>query len=110
VLKVQELNIDGDIFRLREPRLADYLETRKHPNDEFAYRMLAGMLIDDKGKSFGIERVYELPLRVFDVLSEAVGKLSQPRKSPLDVTSGSSTGSPLPLGELPSMNSESDSP
>ena len=96
MLKIQELDIDGDHFRLREPRLADYLRARKAPQDEFVFIMLAGMLLDDKNQEVGDHFVQELPLRVFDVLSEAVTQLTAPRASPLDKKSDGSTDSPLP--------------
>ena len=104
MLKIQELDIDGEKFRLREPRLSDYLRAKKAPADEFVFTMLAGMLIDEKDKEVGDAFVQNLPLRVFDILSEAVTELSAPRKvvAPLDQTSGGSTGSPSPSAEQPS--------
>lgn len=106
MLKIQELDIDGEKFRLREPRLSDYLRARKAPADEFVFTMLAGMLLDDKGKEVGEAAVQNLPLRVFDVLSEAVSALSAPRKAevPLDQKSEGSTASLSPSGEQPSEN------
>lgn len=94
MLKIQELNIDGELFRLREPRLADYLRARKSPADEFVFTMLAGMLLDDQNKEVGDAFVQELPLRVFDVLSEAVTALTAPRVDPLAKKTEDSTGSP----------------
>jgi hypothetical protein len=62
-------------------------------------------LLDDKGKEVGDQFVQELPLRVFDVLSEAVTKLTAMRERPLDQKSGSSTGSPSPSGAPPQPSS-----
>jgi hypothetical protein len=106
MLKIQELNIDDEKFRLREPRLSDYLRAKKAPADEFVFTMLAGMLLDDKDKEVGEAFVQNLPLRVFDVLSEAVTELSAPRKAatPLDPSSDGSTASPSPSVEQPSRS------
>jgi hypothetical protein len=90
-LKVQELQIDGETYRLREPRLADYLRARKLENEEFVFSMLEGMVIGEDGKPIGSEGVLELPLRVLDVMSTAVGAFTAPRAAPLTNASDSPT-------------------
>lgn len=107
MLKIQELEIDGQKFRLREPRLKDYLRARSAAPEDFVFKMLAGMLLDGKDEEVGDEFVQELPLRVFDVLSEAVTKLTAPRVAPLDQKSDTSTGSPSPSAASPSESSPS---
>jgi hypothetical protein len=91
MLKIQELEIDGEIFRLREPRLADYIRARAVQGEDFVFTMLAGMLLDESGNPIGDEGVQNLPLRAFDRLTEAVTKLTALRVDPLDPTTASST-------------------
>lgn len=91
-LKIQELQIDGEIFRLREPRLADYLKARNKDETEFVFAMLAGMVLDENDQPIGDEGVLELPLRVLDAMSRAVGEFTAPRVDPLTNASGSSSG------------------
>lgn len=98
-LKVQELQIDGEIYRLREPRLVDYLRSRKKEDDEFVFSMLEGMVLGENGEPIGTEGVMDLPLRVLDVMSRAVGEFTAPRVDPLMNASGSSTASPSPSAE-----------
>jgi hypothetical protein len=94
VLKIQELQIDGVILRVREPRLSDWLRARKAPEDEFMFNMLAGMVLDESGKELGLEGVLGLPLRVFDSLSVLTNQMMTGNESgPLAGTGGSSTGS-----------------
>jgi hypothetical protein len=93
MLKIQELQIDGQTFRIREPRMKDFLATRNlQNNDEYAIVMLAGMLIDEHGKEFGRAAVEELPLRYLDQLSNAVTELTKVDSAPLPQSDGSSTG------------------
>lgn len=91
MLKIQELEIDGIPFRIREPRLSDYLRAKKAPDDEFVFAMLAGMMLDKNDKSVGEEYIKELPLRVFNQLTSVVNKLTG-GEDPLDPTTASSSG------------------
>lgn len=91
MLKIQELEIDGIRFRIREPRLVDYLRAKKAPDDEFVFAMLAGMMLKDDNESVGEEYIKELPLRVFNELTTVVNKLTG-GGDPLDQTTGSSSG------------------
>lgn len=103
-LKIQELQIDGETYRLREPRLADYLRSRKKDDDEFVFSMLEGMVLGENGEPIGAEGVLNLPLRVLDVMSRTVGEFTAPRADPLANKSASSTASPSPSVEPPSGN------
>lgn len=102
MLKIQEIEIDGEKFRLREPRLADYLRARKADKSDFVFVMLEGMLLNEEGKEVGQEAVQNLPLRVFDVLADAVNTMATPRSGPLEKSDGSSTDSPS-QSEQPSL-------
>ena len=92
MLKIQELNIDGEVYRLREPRLGDYLRARKKEDEEFVFAMLAGMVIGDDGNAIGEEAVMELPLRVLDAMSRTVSEFTAPKIDPLTTASASSSG------------------
>lgn len=93
MLKIQEVNIDGQVFRVREPRLKDFLATRSLVGqDEYVVVMLAGMLIDENGKDRGREFVENLPLRYLNPLSELVNDLTKVDTDPLSPSDGSSTG------------------
>lgn len=104
MLKIQELEIDDLKFRLREPRLKDYLRARKCDPGEFSFEMLAGMLLNPDDSEFGRAAVEELPLRAFDVLAQAVDKMTEVKKGPLDPKNDGSTDSPSPSAEPPLTN------
>lgn len=92
MLKIQELQLDGIVFRVREPRLYDFFEARKGTTDEYILRMLSGMLIDEEGKPLGMEAVSNLPLRFLDPLSKIVMELTdQGGTGPLTQSGGSSS-------------------
>lgn len=91
MLKIQELRIGEEVYRVREPRLKDYLRARKAEGSEFAFQMLAGMLLDEKGQELGLEAVENLPLRVFDELAKTVTELTEMKPGPLEPKEGSST-------------------
>lgn len=92
MLKIQEIVIDGETYRLREPRLGDYLRARKKEDEEFVFAMLAGMVLDENGNAIGEEAVLELPLRVLDAMSQTVTQFTAPRIDPLTTASASSSG------------------
>ena len=53
MLKIQELRIEGHTFRIREPRLRDFLATRSVPadkQDEYVITMLSSMMVDENGE------------------------------------------------------------
>lgn len=92
MLRIQELDIEGVKYRLREPRLRDYLASRNRPPEEVMIAFLGGMLLDDEDAGIGEEAVYDLPLGAFGKLSEIVTKMITPDESPLDPKSGSDSG------------------
>jgi hypothetical protein len=98
MLKIQELQIDGTTFFVREPRVRDYMIARKAPEDEYTYALMGQMVLDQNHQAIGHEGILELPLRAFDQLNDAVNALtSQVVKKddaadPLTPSDGSSTG------------------
>lgn len=91
MLKIQEITIDGDVFKLREPRIADYQAARGAEPEEFMLRMLSGMLLDESGTPLGYEQVTELPLRIFNTLTDEVSKMIDSNVGPLEKKTDSST-------------------
>lgn len=92
MLRIQELDIDGIKYRLREPRLRDYIASRGRPADEVMIAFLGGMLLGEGDKGIGEEAVYDLPLAAFGKLSDIVTKMITPDESPLEQKSGSGSG------------------
>ena len=76
MLKSQEIEIDGEKFTLREPRIRDHLLAAKRlvtdGPDAYAMAMLAGMLLDPTGREVGAEFIADLPLRHFNELAKAM--------------------------------------
>lgn len=92
MLKIQEITVDGDVFRLREPRVKDFLRAKNKSEEDFVVAMLAGMLLDEEGRELGQDAVENLPMRVLSELSHKVGEMSQAPADPLPTASASSTG------------------
>jgi hypothetical protein len=91
MLKTQEIEIDGEKFKIREPRIKDHLRAKAlvdASGEAYAISMLSGMLIDEAGKEVGEAFISDLPLRVFNQLAEAMEAFS-PR--PLDPNGEPST-------------------
>lgn len=73
--KIQEVGIDGTVYRIREPLLRDYRESKKHPQEDLIMVFLAGMLLDEDDKPWGVDRVEDIPLSHFNILSEKVNNM-----------------------------------
>jgi len=107
MLKIQELRIEGFTFRIREPRLRDFLSARNIPaekQDEYVITMLSSMMVDENGEEVGKDYVLNLPLRFLDPLSALVADLTKTTPDPLPQSDGSSIGSPSQSGVVPSLN------
>lgn len=95
MLKIQEVSIHGRSYRMREPRLRDYIDSKKVDPQDVMVLFLSRMLLDDKGEPIGEEAIKDLPLKDFGALSDLANKLmSDEGDAPLDQTNGSSTASP----------------
>lgn len=95
-LRIETIEVDGVEFKVREPRLSDFLRARSLPSEEFVVSMLGDMLLDEKGEPYGRDKVGDLPLRVFTPLADVVNRMVTPTSDPLVQKTGSSTDSPLP--------------
>jgi hypothetical protein len=91
MIKIQEVEIDGVSYRIREPRLRDYVASRGRPTEDMVIVFLSGMLLDEDGKEFGEERVNDLPLKSFGRLSDIVNGFLSEEKDPLDRKSDSAS-------------------
>lgn len=94
MLKIQELQIDGQTFYVREPRVRDYMTAKGAPEAEYVYVLMGGMILNADKKELGKEGVLELPLRAFDELNKVVETLTSTAKdpaAPLAPSDGSST-------------------
>lgn len=91
MLKTQELTLDGEVFKMREPRVVDYRAAKGKSNEDFMVTMLSGMLLDEQGVELGEERVLNLPLRVLNYLTGIVASLLETPDDPLAKTTDSST-------------------
>lgn len=98
-LRVEIVRVDDTDYKVREPRLSDFIRARKLPAEEFIFSMLGDMLLDEDDKPYGAERVGELPLRVFTPLADVVNRMVTPTSDPLVQKNGSSTGSLSPSAE-----------
>jgi hypothetical protein len=97
--KVQEIVIDGVQYRVRQPRLREYLESKKHPPEDLIIVFLAGMILDEHDKEIGRERILDIPLAHFNQLSMMVNDAVEGEKPPLEQKNGSSSDLPSPSGE-----------
>ena len=93
MLKIQELQIDGQTFYVREPRVRDYMTAKNAPEAEYVYVLMGGMILNADKKELGREGVLELPLRAFDQLNKVVETLTAVKEdaAPLDQNGDSST-------------------
>jgi hypothetical protein len=96
MLKIQEIEIDGETYFLREPRIRDHLRAQKEMaqgGDAYALGMISGMLLDPNRQEVGEEFVRDLPLRIFNQIAAAMDEFLA---DPLVKNVESSTGSPSP--------------
>lgn len=92
MLKIQELEIGGVTYRVREPRLRDYLASRGRAQEEIMVAFLGGMVLGEGDKPIGEEAVFELPLQAFGELSDLVNKMITPDAAPLGAKKDSGSG------------------
>ena len=101
--KIQEITIDDVTYRVRAPRLKEYLESKKHPPEDLIIVFLGGMILDAEGNAVGREGVEEIPLAHFDQLAVMVNTTVGAKTDPLVPPNGSLSGSPS-ASEEPSVN------
>lgn len=95
MLNIQEVSVNGRSYRMREPRLRDYLDSKSVEGPEVMILFLSRMLLNDQDEAIGMEAVRDLPLKDFGALSDAANNLmSENSDGPLDQTNGSATASP----------------
>jgi hypothetical protein len=95
MLKVQELEFGGNKYRLREPRIRDYMNSLGKEGVEASCIMLGGMLLDEQGKAIGYDAATELPLLDFEKLADALSTFMSNREvAPLPAPNDSNSASP----------------
>jgi hypothetical protein len=83
MLKIQEIDINGNVYRVRQATIRLYREGQGLPPDELIYHYLAGMLVDASDKVLGAEGVMELPLEDLENLAEYINKMLLRKTNPL---------------------------
>lgn len=92
MLKIQELRIGDTAYKVREPRIRDWIRARSAAPEMFAITMLEGMILDENGVALTPEQVQDLPLQALDELTRVVETMIGTRKDPLGESGASSTG------------------
>lgn len=93
MIKIQEVEIHGVKYRIREPRLRDYLASKNKEREEVMIAFLSGMLVDENDKPLGEEAIRDLPLSHFGGLSEIVNRILEGANENPPLESKSDSGS-----------------